>query len=178
MSRRTQTFHTLQVSFDWSERQKDGSTLERRHTQSIPRVPFKYANKCRRRRSSDECIRCGQFAGRFREPTEGYSDGKDAGGEKFMPKWLTCGRNLALNKSYSFSVPSYTNWGAGDSDGKKLDTREACGPSYAAAVPIEPARSGWRMTNPVITLDLASAGGLRSFGLNFHGYPWWDALKG
>jgi hypothetical protein len=32
--------------------------------------------------------------------------------------------------------------------------------------------------NPAITVDLGAAKTCASFGMNFHGYPWWDALKG
>jgi hypothetical protein len=32
--------------------------------------------------------------------------------------------------------------------------------------------------NPVITLDLGTNSTCASFGMNLHGYPWWDALKG
>jgi len=171
------TFHPLQVTFDWSERQKDGSTLERRHTQSVPRVPFKYAiNVGGEDHPMMHSLRV-NLQGALEQATEGYSDGKDAGGDKFIPKWLTCGRNLALNKSYSFSVPSATNWGAGDSDGKKL-TRGACGPSYAGGSSYRAGALWMENDNPVIILDLGAPAACASFGLNFHGYPWWDALKG
>jgi hypothetical protein len=29
----------------------------------------------------------------------GYSDGKDVGGEKFVGRWITTGRNLAVGKA-------------------------------------------------------------------------------
>jgi hypothetical protein len=32
--------------------------------------------------------------------------------------------------------------------------------------------------NPVITVDLGAPSACASFGMNFHGYPWHDALKG
>src|SRR5262249_7856516 len=107
---------------------------------------------------------------------DGYSDGKDVGGEKFVPKKLTLGKNLSLGKSYTLSIPSGNNWGAGD-DGKKL-TSGAGGPAYAGGTSY---RSGalWQQdANPVITLDLGAPTLCASFGMNFHGYPWWDALKG
>lgn len=94
-----------------------------------------------------------------------------------MPTWLTVGRNLAIGKSYTLSAPSRTNWGAGDPDGKKLTTG-ALGPPYAGGTSY---RSGaiWKEhENPVITLDLGTAVPCASFGMNFHGYPWWDALQG
>jgi hypothetical protein len=33
-------------------------------------------------------------------------------------------------------------------------------------------------TNPVITLDLGAPTACASFGMNFHGYEWWDFLRG
>jgi hypothetical protein len=107
---------------------------------------------------------------------DGYSDGKDVGGEKFMPKKLTLGRNVAIGKNYTVSIPSGNNWGAGD-DGRKL-TNGAGGPSYAGGTSYRSGAVWLQDANPVITVDLGAPTSCASFGMNFHGYPWWGALKG
>ncbi len=169
-------FKPLEVTFDWSERQADRSLVERSHTQTIPRLPFRYTIDVG---GADHPVvnwlRICQ-RGAVADTKEGYSDGKDAGGEKFVPRWETCGRNLALGRSYTLSKPSESNWGAGD-DGKKL-TSGAGAPSYAGGTSYRSAALWMANANPALTVDLGAPCRCASFGLNFHGYPWWDALKG
>lgn len=171
------TFKPIQVTFDWSERQADRTLVERRHTQTITQLPFRYTINVG---GGDHPIVNWlqvNLQGAVTDAKEGYSDGRDVGGAKFIPRWLTCGRNLAIGKSYTLSIPSETNWGAGDPGGKKLTTG-AGGPSYAGGTSY---RSGviWpQKANPVITLDLGEPTSCASFGMNLHGYPWWDALQG
>jgi len=170
-------FRPIQVTFNWSERQRDRSLLERSHTQTIIKLPFQYTVNVG---GADHPVM--NWLG-VTQPqvasaaNDGYSDGKDVGGEKFVPKWLSHGENLALRKPYTLSVPSSTNWGAGDPEGKKL-TCGAGGPSYAGGTSYRSGALWLEHANPIITLDLGAATNCASFGLNFHGYPWWDALKG
>jgi len=107
----------------------------------------------------------------------GYSDGRDAGGEKFVPRWLTVGKNLAEGKPYTVSVPSRQEWGAGDPDGKKL-TDGVVGPTYVGGPSYRYGALWEPKTNPSIVLDLGEKKSCASFGMNFHGYPWHDSLKG
>ena len=104
--------------------------------------------------------------------------GVDAGGERFVPRWASYGRNLAVGRSYTMSVPSNDNWGAGDPDGKRL-TDGIVGPFYAGGV--TPMYClGWDDGQVVdITVDLGEP--QRCGGFRIHlggGWPWWDALKG
>ncbi len=170
------TFHPLQVTFNWSERQSDRSLVERSHTQTITRLPFKYTVDVG---GADHpvmnWVRVNQ-QGAVADAREGYSDGKDLGGEKFIPKWITTGKNLALGRPYTLSIPSRDSWGAGD-DGKKL-TSGAGAPSYAGGTSYRSAAVWNEKEHPEITVDLGSELACASFGMSFHGYPWWDALKG
>ena len=170
-------FRPVQVTFDWSERQGDRSLVERSHTQTITRLPFKYTiNAGGEDLPVVNWLRV-NLLDAAAGAKAGYLDGKDVGGEKFFPRWLTCGRNLAIGKSYSLSIPSGTNWGAGDPDGKKL-TSGAGAPSYAGGTSYSSGALWDQHANPVITLDLGANSPCASFGMNLHGYPWWDALKG
>ena len=171
------TFQPVQVTFHWSERQSDRSLVARSHTQTITKLPFKYTIDVG---GADHPIvnwlRL-NLQGAVPNTKDGYSDGQDVGGDKFVPQWLTRGRNIAIGKSYTLSIPSGDNWGAGDPDGKKLTTG-AGGPSYAGGTSYRAGAIWMQKANPVITLDLGAPSSCASFGMNFHGYPWWDALKG
>lgn len=169
-------FKPVQVTFNWSERQADRSLVERSHTQTVARLPFRYTiNVGGADHPVMNFLRV-SLPGVGADAKDGYSEGKDAGGEKFVPRWLTTGRNLALGRPYTLSIPSEHNWGAGD-DGRKL-TSGAGGPSYAGGTSYRSGALWVQNANPAITLDLGAPAACAAFGMNFHGYPWWDALKG
>ena len=170
-------FKPVQVTFNWSERQRDRSLIERSHTQTLTKLPFRYTvNVGGEDHPIINWLRV-NLQGTVANVKEGYSDGKDVGGEKFISRWVTYGKNIATGKSYSLSTPSGSNWGAGDPDGKKL-TSGAGGPSYAGGTSYQAGALWQPKANPVITLDLGTNSTCASFGMNLHGYPWWDALKG
>jgi hypothetical protein len=151
--------------------------VERSHTQTIAQFPFKYIIDVGGEDHPIVNWLRVSAKGDGTSAQDGYSDGSDVGGERFIPRWQTCGRNLAIGKSYRVSVPSGDNWGAGDPDGKKL-TSGAGGPSYAGGTSYRSGAIWAENANPVITLDLGATSQCASFGMNLHGYPWWDALKG
>ena len=168
-------FRPIEVTFDWSQRQEDYSLVRRSHTQRVDKLPCRYTINVG---GVDHPVMNSLRVGEARHGTKlGYSDGKDAGGEKFVGRWLTVGRNLAVGKPYTVSVPSQTNWGAGDPDGRKL-TDGVVGPPYAGGTSYRSGAIWGKGKNPVLTLDLGSVQPCAAFGMNFHGYPWWDALKG
>jgi len=170
-------FKPLEVTFNWSERQKDRTLVERSHTQAVPRLPFKYTISVGGEDHPVVNWLRVNPQGAVSGAREGYSDGRDVGGAKFTPQWLRCGENIAIGKPYTLSAPSGDNWGAGDPDGKKL-TRGAGGPSYAGGSSYQSGALWSQDVNPVITLDLGTPAACASFGMNLHGYPWWDSLKG
>jgi hypothetical protein len=170
-------FKPIEVAFNWSERRKDRSLAERSHTQLVEKLPFRYAiNVGGEDHPVVNSLRV-NLKGAAGDARYGYSDGKDAGGERFAGKSITIGRNLAVGKPYTASAPSEGNWGAGDPDGKKL-TDGVAGPPYAGGTSYKSGALWKQGTNPVVTLDLGEIKSCASFGMNFHGYPWWDALKG
>jgi len=171
------TFKPIEVTFNWSERQKDYSLVERSHTQLVTQVPFKYTiNVGGEDHPVVNSLRT-NLKGAIANVQYGYSDGKDVGGKKFIPRWATYGKNLAEGKSYTVSIPSDTTWEAGDPDGKKL-TDGVFGPSYSGGTSYRYGTIWGANKNPVITLDLGAPMNCASFGMNFHGYEWQDALKG
>jgi len=171
------TFKPLEATFKWSERQKDRSLVQRSHTQLVEKLPCKYAINVGGEDQPVMDSLAVNLKGARGELKYGYSDGKDAGGGKFVGRWITTGKNLAVGKSYTLSHPSGNNWGAGDPDGKKL-TDGVAGPPYAGGISFKYGACWTPNTNPTITLDLGAPSSCASFGLNANGYEWWDALKG
>jgi hypothetical protein len=170
-------FKPVEVTFNWSEPQEDRSLIGRSHTQLVEKLPARYTiNVGGEDHPVMNSLRV-NLKGAAGDSKYGYSDGKDSGGEKFVGKRLTVGRNLAVGKPYTISAPSETNWGAGDPDGKKL-TDGVAGPPYAGGTSYKFGALWKGGTNPVITLDLGEVKSCAALGLNFHGYPWWDALRG
>jgi hypothetical protein len=167
----------LEVTFAWSEVQPDRSLVERSHMQLIEVFPAKYNINVGG--TDHPIMRSLQIApkGTAANGRSGYSDGKDVGGEKFIPRRITIGRNLAEGKKYTLSIPSETNWEAGDPNGTKL-TDGVAGPSFAGGTSYRYGALWSAKKNPVITVDLGQTMKCASFGMNFHGYPWHDALKG
>jgi len=165
------------VPFRWSERQKDRSLVQRDHLKVIEKVPCRYVINV----GSDDHPVMDSLRMSLRDPQTstqiGYSDGKDVGGTKRVGTWLACGKNLAAGRPYTLSTPSETGWGAGDPDGRKR-TDGVAGPPYAGGISYRCGALWSKGKNPVITLDLGKTTSCAAFGMNFHGYPWWDALKG
>ena len=167
----------VEVTFNWSEPQKDRTLIERSHTQLVEKLPARYTiNVGGEDHPVMNSLRV-NLKGAAAEAKVGYSDGKDPGGEKFVGTWLTVGKNLAVGKPYTLSAPSEGNWGAGDPDGKRL-TDGVAGPPYAGGTSYRFGALWKGGTNPVITLDLGEVKSCAALGMNFHGYPWWDALRG
>jgi len=172
------TFGSLEVTFDWSEPQQDYSLIERSHTELIHSVPYRYnINVGGADHPLVNSLRI-NLKGTLPNVRYGYSDGKNVGGEKFVPQWVTYGKNLAEGKAYTVSVPSNNNWDAGDPDGKKL-TDGIVGPPYAGGIGPRYALCWDKGTNPQITVDLGSPELCGAFRIHLSaGWPWWDALKG
>jgi len=170
------TFAPLDVTFRWRERQADYSVVERSHTERVTSLPHRYTIDVG---GADHPVMDSLAIGPGRADTKpGYSDGRDAGGEKFVPQWVTYGKNLAAGKPYTVSVPSNNQWGAGDPDGKKL-TDGVVGPPYPGG-PAPGFALGWNKgQQPEITVDLGETATCGAFRIQVGaGYPWWDALKG
>src|SRR5207248_7744322 len=89
------TFQPVEVTFHWSERQADNSLVERSHTQLVTSLPARYTIDVG---GADHPVvnwlRV-SLKGAVPDAKYGYSDGKDAGGEKWVGRWATCGANLA-----------------------------------------------------------------------------------
>jgi hypothetical protein len=167
----------VEVTFNWSERQQDYSLVKRSHTQVVDKLPATYKINVGGYDHPVVDSMTVNLKGARQDTKPGYSDGKDVGGEKFVGKWATYGKNLAEKKPYTLSVPSDTQWEAGDPDLKKL-TDGRVGSSYTGGVAY---RDGaiWKPNgNPEITVDLGAPTKAAAFRIHTLGYEGWDAMKG
>jgi len=168
----------LEVTFNWSERQADYTLVERSHTELVSKLPHRYTvNVGGADHPVVNWLRTNP-KGTVPDAHYGYSDGKDAGGEKSISRWVTCGSNFARGKPYTLSVISNTQWGAGDPDGSKL-TDGIVGPPYPGGTAPSSGLLWNKGQSPEITVDLGRPQKCGAFRIKLGaGYPWWDALKG
>jgi len=167
----------VELTFNWSERQKDYSLVPRSHTQLVSKYPTTYTINVG---GSDHPIVDSltvNLKGARGEVKYGYNDGKDVGGEKWVGKWATYGKNLAVGKPYTVTVPSLTQWGSGDPDGKKL-TSARVGSSYSGGSTFQECALYNPGTQPEIVVDLGAPQKCAAFRIHILGYPAQDALKG
>ncbi len=106
------TFKPLEVTFNWSEQQDDYSFVERSHTQLISKLPFKYnINVGGADHPIVNALRV-NLQGAVADAKYGYSDGKDAGGEKYvralgdLRKKSRDGQNLHAFDSFGYDMGS------------------------------------------------------------------------
>jgi hypothetical protein len=172
------SFQPMEVTFHWQEVQEDYSLVRRGHTQLLSEIPFRYTihvGGCDHPVMDSLRVNIQDIQSKAKY---GYSDDRDVGGRKFVPRWITYGRNMALGKPYTVSVPSKTPWGAGDPDGNKL-TDGIMGPPYAGGVGPRYALCWDKGDDPVIDVDLKESKACGAFRIHLSaGWPWWDALKG
>jgi hypothetical protein len=168
----------LEVTFDWSERQADYSLVQRSHTQLVDKLPFTYdLNVGGADHPVVNSLTISPKGARG-DLKYGYGDGKDAGGEKWVGKWVTYGTNLAMGKPYTLSIPpSDNNWEAGDPDTKKL-TDGRVGSSYSGGTTYKEGPLWTEGKKPEITVDLGKPAQAAAFRIHIFGYPNQDAMKG
>jgi hypothetical protein len=166
----------LEVTFAWREVQADDSLVARTHTEVVAEWPHRYAvNVGGEDLPVLDWIRVRPAS---REARSGYSDGRDAGGERRVGRWVTYGKNLARGKPYTLSVPSRTDWDAGDASLQKL-TDGVVGPPYAGGTAPMFAACWAEGQRPEITVDLGAPESCGAFRVHLSaGWPWWDALRG
>lgn len=164
--------HPFQLTFDWSERQEDYTTVQRSHTEVISKLPHRYTIDVA---GADHPI---VNALKIGPATLSASTQQIGSAQKFVPQWLTVGRNLAEGKAYTVTAPSTDQWGSGDPDGRRL-TDGIVGPTYPGGTAPMFAL-GWNQgMKPEVTVDLGKVEACAAFRIQLGaGYPWWDALKG
>ncbi len=171
-------FRPIEVDFRWRERQADYLLVPRAHTEIVTDLPHRYVINVG---GADHPI-VDELEIRAHEAgtgqVAGYSDGRDAGGDRHLSRWVTCGTNYARGRPYTVSIPSTSAWGAGDPEGRKL-TDGVAGPPYAGGIAPRYALCWDRGTRPAITVDLGQPRACGAFRIQLGaGWPWWNALEG
>ena len=165
----------LAVTFTWGERQADYTLVERSHTEVVTHLPHRYVVNVG---GADHPVVHALRVGPAGAASPGYSDGRDAGGETFVPRWRTCGRNLAQGRPYTLSVAPTDFGGSGDPDRVKL-TDGVVGPDYAGGSAPASGASFDPKHAPDITVDLGAVERCGAFRIHMNsGWEWPDALQG
>jgi hypothetical protein len=168
----------VEVTFDWSERQEDYKLVQRSHTQVVDKLPATYTiNVGGADHPVVNALTVNFKGARGGDVKSGYSDGKDAGGEKVVGKWATYGKNLLVGKPYTVSIPSGENWDAGDPEGKKL-TDGRVGSSYNGGTSYREGLIWSNNQKPEIVVDMGENKDLAAFRIHLHGYEYADPIKG
>jgi hypothetical protein len=172
------TAKPLEVILRWKEIRADRTTADRSHRQRVDAFPFKYVVNVG---GSDHPI-MESITMRLEEagdPTpDGYRDGTDAGGQKYVHSRRVDGTNVAKNRPYTLSrAPSGFQASAGAANTTLLtdgivgapgtgSTSYWWGQCWSAGQDLD------------LQVDLGSPQSLHAFRAHLFGYPFWDALKG
>jgi len=168
-------FQPVEVTYNWSELHGD-QWVERQHTQLITQPKQRYyLSVGGDDLPSTNWIRT-NLKGAVPDAKYGYSDGVDLKAEPFVRKRHIWGTDLALGKKYTFSVPSGTNWNAGDPDMTKL-TDGVVASTYGGGTTYRWGPIWGPGENPLITLDLGAAQTVAAVGVHVTGYPY-DLYRG
>jgi len=168
----------IDVTLRWKEVGSDRSLVERSHKQRVGAFPVTYVVNVG---GSDhpimESIRL-----TLADPADpvpyGYSDGIDAGGEKYVYSRRTDGTNVAQNRPYTTSRPPSGFQSSAGAANTTILTDGVVG---------APATGGtsywwgqcWTSGRDVdIQIDLGAARTVGALGAHLFGYPFWDALRG
>jgi hypothetical protein len=168
----------LDVTLRWQEIRPDRTLVARSHRQKVSGFPFKYAvNVGGRDHPIMESIRLTLEDAADATPY-GYSDGIDAGGQKYVSTERTDGTNLAKDRPYTISrAPSGFQSSAGASNTRIL-TDGIVGAPATGGISYWWGQC-WNSGQDVnIQVDLAAARTVAAIRAHLFGYPFWDALKG
>jgi hypothetical protein len=172
---RDSKFQPLEVTYNWSE-WKDSQWAERSHTQLIGKPGERYFIGV----GGDDLPRTNwlrvNLQGAVPDVKYGYSDGVDLRSRPFVRTRHVWGKDLALGKKYSFSVPSGNNWGGGDPDMTRL-TDESVASTYGMGTTYKEGPIWTPGQNPVIALDLEKPEKVAAVRIHVTGYPC-DFYKG
>ena len=168
----------IDVTFRWNEVQSDRSLVLRSFRQRVDTFPTTVTIDVG---GSDHPV-MDSLKVNVEDPADpspvGYSDGVDAGGERYVPKKRIEGTNLAKNRPYTASrAPSGFQSSAPASDTTILT-------DGVVGSPVTGSNYYWwgqcwsSGANVDLQVDLGSARSVGAFRAHLFGYQFWDALKG
>ena len=167
-------FKPMDVTFTWNEVQADRKTVQRSHTQHIDKAPVRYTiNVGGADQPMMESLRV-NLTGAVPDVKYGYSDGKDSaeGAAKYAYRWRTEGKNMAVGKPYTLSVPP-------KADRPGILTDGVAGPPNAGGNSPTFGLEWDGGKTPEITVDFGKPETFGAFRIFITaGWPWWDAFRG
>ena len=169
----------IDVTFSWAEVQRDHTLVERTHKAVVTSFPFAYdLNVGGVDHPLVRSLRVNlQASGDG--TSYGYSDGRDAGGEKYLYRWRTDGANLAQGRPYTMSRPAEDFQGSVGPENTNILTDGVVGAPEAGGLAYLWGQCWYPEGGDVdITVDLGGQPTVGAFRSHFFGWPDWDALKG
>jgi hypothetical protein len=168
----------LEVTLRWKEIAADRTTVDRSHKQRVGEFPFRYVVNVG---GSDhpvmESITLNVDGAGDGSPA-GYSDGVDAGGQKYVYRKRTDGMNLAAQKPYTISrAPSGFGSSAGAANTTIL-TDGVVGAPGTGGIAYWWGQCWTSGQNVDLLVDLGAPQAVGAFRAHLFGYASWDALKG
>lgn len=174
----TDTPAPVAVTFRWRELQADRNTVARSHKQLITAYPLTYVIDVG---GSDHPIMDSistSVAAADDGAAAGYSDGLDAGGDKYVFSRRTDGANLARDKPYTFSRPPSGFQSSAPPSNATVLTDGVVGAPASGGISYWSGQC-WSSGLPVdLQLDLGVPQAVGAMRAHLFGYPGWDALKG
>ena len=165
----------VDVTFTWNERQADYTTIQRSHTQRVLELPGTY--EIRVGGADHPIMESVRIRLQDEWPANIGCQYDLPGPKKFQDRWVTYGKNLALGKPYTCTVPSREGWGANDGGGKIL-TDGIVGSPYVGGSAYQYGMLWHKGDQPQVTVDLGRPERCAAFRIQTGGYPFQDALKG
>jgi hypothetical protein len=168
----------IDVTLSWKEVRPDRSRVARSHRQRVTEFPFKYIVNVGGSDHPDMDSLTVNVVGSGPSSPYGYSDGVDAGGQKYLYTKQTVGTNWAKSMPYT---PSRAPSGFQSSAPAANTTILTDG---VVGAPVTGSFSYWlgqcwtSGANVDLTVDLGQSRTTGAFRAHVFGYPGWDALKG
>ena len=168
----------VDVTLRWKEVRSDRTTVSRSHRQRVSEFPIRYVVNVG---GSDHPVMESMTLNveQAGDATPfGYSDGTDAGGEKYIYTKQTVGTNLAKGMPYTFSrAPSGFQSSAPVTNATIL-TDGVVGSPATGGFSYWLGQCWTSGQNVDLRVDLGAARTAGAFRAHLFGYPGWDALKG
>ena len=166
------------VIFRWTEVRADRTTIARSHKQRVTAFPSAYIIDVG---GSDhpimDSVTVNTVAAGDNTP-QGYSDGIDAGGQKYVYSRRVEGANLAEHKPYSVSRPPSGFQDSAGATNTSILTDGVVGAPVTGGYSYWPGQCWTSGTTVDFVVNLQAVTMPAGVRAHLFGYPGWDALKG
>jgi YVTN family beta-propeller protein len=166
------------IVFRWKEVRADRTTVARSHKQRVTAFPFSYIIDVG---GSDhpimDSVTVNTVSAGDSTP-QGYSDGTDVGGQKYVYSRRIEGTNLAEHKPYSISRPPSAFQDSADASNTTILTDGIVGSPVTGGFSYWAGQCWTANTTVDFVVNLQTVTTPAAVRAHLFGYPGWDALKG